>query len=72
MRFKIPNVVVVFSKHMPNTRELSEDRWKIFRIENAWLKDINIQVWKIQHGNKIFESNLKTANDDDECNEDND
>ena len=26
MRFKIPNVVVVFSNHMPNTRELSKDR----------------------------------------------
>ena len=33
-RFKIPNVVV-FSNHMTNTRELSKDRWKIFRIGNA-------------------------------------
>ena len=57
-RFKIPNVVV-FSNHMPNTRELSEDRWKIFRIENAGLKDTTIQVWKTQRGNKTFESNLK-------------
>ena len=58
MRFKIPNVVVAFSNHMPNTRELSKDRWKIFRIVNAGLKDITIQAWKTQHGNKTFESNL--------------
>ena len=25
IRFKIPNVIVVFSNHMPNTRELSKD-----------------------------------------------
>ena len=68
MRFKIPNIVVVFSNHIPNTRELSKDRWKIFRIVNAGLKDTTIQVWKNQHGNKTFESNLKKENDDDdEC-----
>ena len=64
MRFKIPNVVVVFSDHLPNTRELFKDRWKIFRIVNASLKDTTIQVWKHQHGNKTFESNLKKENDD--------
>ena len=57
MQFKIPNVVVVFSNHMPITRALSKDRWKIFRIVNAGLKDITIQVWK--HRDKTFESNLK-------------
>ena len=73
MRFKIQNVVVVFSNHMPNTRELSKERWKIYRIVNAGLKDITIQVWKTQHGNITFESRLKKNNDDDdECNEDND
>ena len=59
IRFKIPNVVAVFSNHMPNTRELSEERWKIFRIVNAYLKDTTIRVWKNQHRNKTFESNLK-------------
>ena len=59
MRFKIPNVVVVFSNHMPNTRELSKDRWKILQIENTGLKGTTIQVWKTQHGNETFESNLK-------------
>ena len=50
MRFKIPNIVVVFSNHMPSTKELSKDRWKIFRIVMAGLKDITLQVWKSQHG----------------------
>ena len=73
MRFKIPNVVVVFSNHMPNTRELSKDLWKIFWIVNAGFNDTTIQVWKTQDGNKTFEGNLKKENDgDDECNEDND
>ena len=71
MRFKISNVVVAFSNHMPNTREISKDRWKIFRIVNAGIKDITIQVWKTLHGNKTFGGNLK-KDDDDECNEDND
>ena len=66
IQFKIPNVVVVFSNHMPNTRELSKDRWKIFRIVNAGLNDTTIQVWKNQHGNKTFKSNLKKENDDDD------
>ena len=66
MRFKIPNVVVVFSNHMPNTRELSKDRWKIFRIVMAGLKDITIQVWKTQHGDKSYENNLNKDDDGDD------
>ena len=58
IRFQIPNVVVVFSNHMPNIRQLSKDRWTIFRIVNAGLKDTTIQVWKNQHGNKTSDSNL--------------
>ena len=59
IRFKIPNVVVVFSNHRPNTSALSKDRWKIFQIVNAGLKDTTIQVWKTQHGNRTSENNLK-------------
>ena len=61
--FKIPNIIVVFSYHRSNTRGLSKDRWKIFRIVIAGLKDTTIQVWKDQHGNKTFESNLKKENE---------
>ena len=66
MRFKIPNVVVVFSNHIPNTRELSKDRWKIFRIILSGLKDITINVWKAQHGDKSYKNNLKSDGDDDD------
>ena len=57
MRFKIPNIVVVFSNHMPNTKELSKDRWRVFRIVKTGLKDITVQVWKLQHG----DSNVKAV-----------
>ena len=65
MRFKIPNVVVVFSNHMPSTKELSKDRWKIFQIVMFGLKDITINVWKSQHGNKSYKNTLKGDDDDD-------
>ena len=61
MRFKIPNVVVVFSNHLPSTKELSKDRWKIFRIVKAGLKDVTLCVWKLQHG----DSTAKTMYDED-------
>ena len=57
MRFKIPNVVTVFSNHMPNTKELSKDRWKIFSIVKAGLKNVTVQVWKLQHD----DSNVKVV-----------
>ena len=50
MRFKTPNTVVVFPNHMPKTKELSKDRWKIFRIVTTGLNDITVNVWKAQHG----------------------
>lgn len=37
IRFKIPNVIVVFSNGMPNWEALSMDRWKPFRIQNDQL-----------------------------------
>ena len=59
MRFKIPNIVIVFSNHIPNTRELSKDRWKIFRIVMGGLKKINTDAWKAQHEDKSYKNNLK-------------
>ena len=71
MRFKIPNIVVVFSNHMPSTKELSKDRWKIFRIVMAGLKDITLRVWKNQHDDKTYQqNNVKKDNDDNNDNED--
>jgi len=49
LHFKVPNTVVVFSNRVPNTKELSKDRWKIFRITKDDLKDVTIDIWKMQH-----------------------
>ncbi len=49
LQFKHPNVVVVFSNNTPNTRELSLDRWKIFRILPSELKDITMDIYFSQH-----------------------
>ena len=43
LHFKVPNTVVVFSNRIPNTKELSKDRWK------DGLKDVTIDIWKMQH-----------------------
>jgi len=65
IRFKILNVVVVFSNHMPNTKELSKDRWLVFRIVKAGLKDITTRIWKLQHGDRSVKSS-EIENRDDE------
>ena len=42
MRFKTPNVIIVFSNKYPDTREFSEDRWMIFKINTMMeLKEVN-------------------------------
>jgi hypothetical protein len=37
VRFRKPNIVIVFSNYGPETDALSEDRWNIFKIS----KDLN-------------------------------
>ena len=37
MRFKTPNVIIVFSNMYPDTREFSEDRWLIFKINTKMI-----------------------------------
>ena len=37
MRFKLPNVIIVFSNMYPDTREFSEDRWLIFKINTKMM-----------------------------------
>ena len=32
MKFTTPNVIIVFSNKYPDTREFSEERWMIFKI----------------------------------------
>ena len=40
LRFKTPNVVVVFSNDKPKENQLSKDRWLIFNIQNENLIEI--------------------------------
>ena len=63
----LSNTDVVFSNHIPSTKELSKGRWKIFRIVMAGLKDITLRVWKNQHDDKTCQqNNVKKDNDDDD------
>ena len=38
VRFKTPNVVIVFSNVDPDVMQLSRDQWKIFSITKGGLK----------------------------------
>ena len=38
LRFKIPNILIVFSNSLAKTSELSEDRWRLFSINKDRLK----------------------------------
>ena len=40
LKFKTPNTLVVFSNEKPDVKELSKDRWKIFRIRDDDLIDV--------------------------------
>ena len=42
LRFKIPNIVAVFSNDMPDWEKVSFDRWKAFRIESNQLIKIDV------------------------------
>ena len=34
LKFNSPNILVVFSNHMPLTNKMSHDRWNLYKIEN--------------------------------------
>jgi hypothetical protein len=67
VRFRKPNIVIVFSNYGPETDALSEDRWNIFKIS----KDLNSleslacsQAYKykppqMQNGNKKEQVNYR-------------
>ena len=57
LKFKTPNTVVVFSNEKPDVKELSKDRWKIFRIRDDDLIDVtDIYLEKIK--NNCFSSKI--------------
>ena len=39
LKIKTPNVVMVFSNHFPETKELAIDRWKVFYIRDNHLEE---------------------------------
>ena len=47
LRFRTPNVVVVFSNAEPDVMQLSSDRWKILRIKKDGLDSKQKQLSKI-------------------------
>ena len=47
MRFKRPNVIMVFSNMYPDTRGFSQDRWLIFKINTKMmLEEVTIEQIK--------------------------
>ena len=47
VKFRTPNVVVVFSNAEPDVMQLSNDRWKILRIKKDGLDSKQKQLSKI-------------------------
>ena len=46
LRFKNPNIVIVFSNDRPNIKQLALDRWKIFIIQDNELIDFTSKYIK--------------------------
>ena len=40
LKFQTPNIVIIFSNDKPEVKNLSKDRWKIFRLQNEDLLDV--------------------------------
>ena len=63
IRFRTPNVVVVFSNHDPDVKQMSKDRWKIYYITKDGLNSHEERIWKERHTkmNKICASILRSV-----------
>ena len=48
IRFKTPNILIVFSNHYPKLQKLSRDRWQIFNANKDGLNDVTLQVRKMK------------------------
>ena len=51
VRFKSPNVVVVFSNSTPDIQQLSKDRWKVYCITKEGLNKQEIKTTKQAYQN---------------------
>ena len=60
IHFKTPNVIIVFSNMYPDFHQLSEEKWKIFKINRMMeLKEVTIYTNRVRINNRmkmIFES----------------
>ena len=48
IRFKTPNILMVFSNCYPNTKKLSKDRWVIYNANQDGLNDVTMNVMKMR------------------------
>jgi len=39
LKIRTPNIIMIFSNHFPDKKELASDRWKIFSIKNSELEE---------------------------------
>ena len=68
VNFKVPNAVVVFSNKIPTMKQLSKDRWRIFRITKDGLKRCDGRIWERQKEKQPCHSNFGR---DEKCGNDN-
>ena len=59
LRFKTPNIIIVFSNNTPSTSCLSADRWNVHTITSDGLRCINKGRDYIEYGNSKFDENVK-------------
>ena len=62
MRFKTPNVIIVFSNMYPDTREFSQDRWLIFKINSKMMLE-EVTKEKIKKKEEVNDAQKKSYED---------
>ena len=52
IRFRTPNLVIVFSNADPDMTQLSKDRWRVYYINKKGLSGQTNRLWNLQHDRK--------------------
>ena len=65
IRFRTPNIVVVFSNHDPDIKQLSKDRWKIYYITKHGLNSHEERIWNARHTKRVCQSDFGRSNNND-------